>query len=1053
VNAAARGAARFTWSRMLPRHTLASAVLLAALAVAVAPAPHRQAAPDGPPYSPQDSMATMQLAPGFRLELVAHEPAVQSPVAMDIDEDGRMFVVEMPGYPLDTSPTGRVTLLEDTDGDGRMDRSRVFADGLVLPTGVMRWKKGVLVTAAPDLLYLEDSDGDGRADRRTVVVTGFAFTNPQHTVNSPVYGLDNWIYLAHEGPAEAIIYRDLFGDRGRPLSWPNRPGAPAVHPRNRSIRLRPDSGVLEPLAGSSQFGHGFDAFGRYLTNDNSSHARHEVIAARYLARTPQLLLASAMQELPDHGAAARIFPITKRPTFELLTEVGQFTSACAITPYTGGAFPAPDGDLLFVAEPVHNLVHRDVLSPAGATFTARRAEKGREFLAAGDSWFRPVNLYVGPDGALYVVDYYRARIEHPEWTATELHKDPQALYEGRERGRIYRIVADGAAPDRRTPSLGAAPLEILVGALADPNGWWRRTAQRLLVERSDRGAVRALADLAATSPSPLGRLHALWTLEGLGSLDTALVLRALDDPAAGVRENAIVLAETRLASAPALGARLLGLEQDPDARVRFQVLASLGFLDTPEVGAVQQRMLLAHIEDPWMQVAALSGSSDRALQYIDEVMAEGSPVTARASAGRTNWLRHVASVVGARQHAEEIQRVIDGVRTQAAPEAAWWRAAMLDGLLHGARGRITTLKTMGESREALVALQSDPSGEVRRAALALLRIAGRGDAAYWRRAVARALVDAKRPALEAAERADAVAFVALDRPERRIPWFQSLIAPQEAEPVQVEAVRALGRIDREDLERHSFALQERTPDAAARIARQISPEGIGRFLLARWPQFTPAIRREAADVLIGDEGRARLLLAAMRRGVVQSWTLDFWQKRNLVMHGNDAIRAGARTLLEENPRQRGRTVKRYAAALDLAGDALRGRQVFDRVCASCHAVGGAGNDLGPDLATVRHRPPLALLSDILLPSQSIAQRYETYIVERMDGGAEAGVLGGETSAAVTLRQGEGRQVTIPRSDIKSMRVLPQSSMPADLDRIITPEEMADLLAFIRNAPE
>ena len=171
---------------------------------------------DGPPYAPAESMATMQLEAGYRIELVAAEPDVQSPVAMDFDEQGRLFVVEMPGYPLDTRPTGRVKLLEDADGDGRYETGRVFADGLVLPTGVMRWKKGILVTAPPDLLYFEDTDGDGRADVRTVVLTGFAVTNPQHMVNGPVYGLDNWIHLAHEGPAHAVIYQDLFGDRGTP---------------------------------------------------------------------------------------------------------------------------------------------------------------------------------------------------------------------------------------------------------------------------------------------------------------------------------------------------------------------------------------------------------------------------------------------------------------------------------------------------------------------------------------------------------------------------------------------------------------------------------------------------------------------------------------------------------------------------------------------------------------------------------------------------------------------------------------------------------------------
>jgi putative membrane-bound dehydrogenase-like protein len=413
----------------------------------------------GPPYDPARSMATMRVDPGHIVSLVASEPAVTSPVAMDIDERGRLFVVEMPGYPLDTRPTGRVRILEDREGDGRYETSRVFADGLVLPTGVMRWKRGVLVTAAPDLLYLEDADDDGRAEVRKVVLTGFARTDPQHTVNTPLYGPDNWIYLAHEGPAEAIIYKDRFGDRGRPLTWPDHPERPPLDPLGHGIRLRIDEGLVERLSTGSQFGHAFDRWGHYFTNDNANHARHEVIAARNLARNPDLQVQSAMEDVSDHGSAAQVFPITHRPTFELLTEAGQFTSACAVTVYDGGAFSGPsdpESAWLFVAEPVHNLVHRDVLVPRGATYTARRSHESREFLAAGDSWFRPVFQYVGPDGALYVVDYYRARIEHPEWSASDVQNDPAPLYQGQERGRIYRIAPEGAIASARRVDLGAA---------------------------------------------------------------------------------------------------------------------------------------------------------------------------------------------------------------------------------------------------------------------------------------------------------------------------------------------------------------------------------------------------------------------------------------------------------------------------------------------------------------------------------------------------------------------------------------------------------------------
>jgi putative heme-binding domain-containing protein len=237
--------------------------------------------------------------------------------------------------------------------------------------------------------------------------------------------------------------------------------------------------------------------------------------------------------------------------------------------------------------------------------------------------------------------------------------------------------------------------------------------------------------------------------------------------------------------------------------------------------------------------------------------------------------------------------------------------------------------------------------------------------------------------------------------------------------------------------------------AAVKALGQRPGDAIGTFLLQRWPHLTPAVRSAAAGALLSDESRTRQLIAAIKSGTVQPWTLNFDQKRRLIMHRNEEIRATARALLEEDPRQRGAIVKRYAAALDMAGDPAHGEQVFGTVCATCHAIGGKGGDFGPDLATVRHRPPLLLLGDILLPSQSIAQKYETYIVERTSGGTESGVLAGETPTSITLRQAGAQPVTIPRREIRSMSVSPQSAMPPDLDKLITPEQMADLLAFLR----
>jgi putative membrane-bound dehydrogenase-like protein len=986
-----------------------------------------------PPYPAEQSMAMLTIEPGFRVELVASEPDVQSPVAMDIDEDGRIFVVEMPGYPLDVSPSGRVKLLEDTNGDGRVDRSRVYADNLTLPSGVMRYKRGVLVTSPPDLLYLEDTNGDGKADLREVVLTGFARTNPQHAVNHPVYGLDNWIYLAHSGGSLPVIYRELFGDQGRDLTFPDRPALNGLNAGGRGVRLKPDLWLAEGLSSRTQYGNAFDAYGRFFAHNNSIHARHEVIAARYLERNPHLLLPSAMADISDHGNG-NIMPITHGARFDLLSEAGQFTSACGLTIYGGGAFPDAFDGAAFVAEPVHNLIHRDVLSSSGATFVASRGRSDMEFVASTDSWFRPVNLYVGPDGALYVIDYYRPYIEHPEWASSDLQQNPGVLSTGKDRGRIYRIVptgsASGAAANRPAaiprpgPHLGSSSDAELVEALADRNIWTRRTAQRLLVTGRRRGAAPALERLVDRRPTALARLHALWTLEGLGRLDTARVLQALADSDPGVRENAIVLAERSLTQ-PGVAAALLALVDDPAPRVRFQLLATIGALDTPASHAAQERLLVGGVDDAWMQVAALSASSDRAAAWFERAIQPGSVFTASESPGRAQFFDRLGGVIAARQKPAELTVAITAATGASGPAGDWWRAALLEGVARGIAGARGDRRLLADSRRTLLTLAVGDQPRLRRAAITLLGVSGietSDDAEKDRGALARpAQVAATTTAAEDA-RVDAITLLALANAVAYQRVFESAVATSEPDAVQIAAINALGRLPGED-----------TP----------------AFLLTKWPTLTTPVRGAAATVVLARREGSRAMIDALRSGAVKPWMLTFWHKRSLIMHRDERIRADARTLLEEAPEARARLVARYAAALDGRGVAQRGADVFARNCSMCHQTDGRnGVAMGPDLATVRHRPMPLLLADILEPSRSIAQHYETYQVERTSGEAVVGIIGDQSPTAITFRQGPGQSVTVRRGEIRQMRVVPQSTMPEALDRQITPGEMADLLAYL-----
>ena len=964
--------------------------------------------PQGPPYAPKDALATFELHPEFAIELFASEPDIADPVALEFDDKGRMWVVENSGYPLDVDGhRGRVKLLEDTNGDGRPDKTTLFADKLTLPTGVMAWKNGVIVTDAPDVLYLEDSDGDGKADVREPLLTGFAFTNPQHTVSSPVYGLDNWIYLSHEGYTRAIVFSEQFGDPGTEIHFPGKADGPRVPVDRRSVRFKPDSHELELTAGPSQFGMTFAEDGALFTHNNSNHARHEVIAARYLERNPLLRLAQPYQDVFGEGNPATVFPITVNPRFEMLSGVGQMTSACGLTRYLGGAFPGY-GDVAFVAEPVHNLVHADRWSQQGMTYLARRLEPAdSEFLASRDAWFRPVNFTIGPDGALYVVDYYREVIEHPEWTSSETYES-EILYHGDDRGRIWRITPKGGLPFAKV-DLGAMPTEELVAELASANIWRRRTAQRLLVARKDAAAVPSLR--------AQGGAHALWTLEGLGALEDADILRALratGDP--GVRRNAVLLAEPRLKTSPDLAAAVLALAKDEVDHVRFQALLTSGELDSPAAREARDATLFAEIEDEWVQAAALTWPDARPEELYARAL---SRLDGPSSPARLRFFRRLGEMAGASRERAQIAKLVRSIARDSEPER---QAAALSGLRAGIEGRGARQVVTDVERQAILALASAEAQEVRESAIDLLEEIGLGRAAP--NVVAQAAQTAARQDAPPERRADAIRLLGLEQPDRRRDLLQRLTAPGEAEAVQAAAVRAYGAIDSDD---------------------------VVLDLLSRFREFAGEVRNEAAEAMYRNDQRIVALIEAIERGDVQPWMLNFVQKRRLIMHSDPALRARARKLLDAAEGDRRAVLDRYRPALSQQGDPDRGRVVFERACKKCHAVNEVGEDVGPDLATIRTRPAAAILSDILQPNESIAQTYEAYVVETTDGEIHEGVIGPQGPTFVTLRREGGEEDVIERSRIRSMRAAQLSAMPNDLEQQVSVEEMTDLLAFLRGS--
>src|SRR4051812_20916023 len=629
--------------------------------------------------SPVQVLSTFKLPEGFKIELVAAEPMISDPVAMDVDENGNMYVIELHGYPLDTAGLGKIKLLTDSDGDGIPDKSTLFADHLRMPTGIMRWKKGVMVVDVPEIIYLEDSDNDGKADIKKTIITGIALTNPQHIANTPIFGLDNWIYIAHMGAVTPRVSME-FSDSGNIVRYVDNPSG-ATLPRNadgRNIRFKPESHEIEMLSGHTQYGHTFDNWGHHICTDNSDHLYHEVIAARYLEHNPNLLVDDASEYIPDHGNNCEVYPITINPENQLLTGRGIITSSCGVTWYQGGLFPDTLNNITFIAEPVSNIVHADRINEKGATFPASRVYQKKEFLASTDGWFRPVQFYIGPDGALYVIDYYRQIIEHPEWMSEDVNKSG-ALYNGSDKGRIYRITPASTSKMNwcNKINLGKSSTEEVVKTLTSNNIWWRRNAQRLLMDRKDTSATRSLKTLLDTTNSPTAAVHALWTLDGFHATDAVTLIKALHNSTPGVRENAILITELHFNESPQLEKELLTLQNDPSAKVRYQLLCTLGNIHDAVSQAAQQKILMKDVNDKWVQVAALTSSKGNEMALLEKSIAA---LSSSPSEGKALFFSNCANLIGLSQRTDDIKKVFQLALKNNSTKSDWWQAACLKGL-------------------------------------------------------------------------------------------------------------------------------------------------------------------------------------------------------------------------------------------------------------------------------------------------------------------------------------------------------------------------------------
>jgi len=979
-------------------------------------------APGG--FPPEQALTTFELADGFQMELVAAEPLISDPVAMDLDEEGNIYVVEMHGYPLDKSGSGVIKKLTDSNGDGRPDKSTVFADQLVLPTGIMRWKKGFLVVDVPHVLYLEDSDGDHRADIRDILLTGFALTNPQHIANTPVFGLDNWIYLAHQGAVNPKVFPEEFGDTGSAVLYPAKTGGPVLpaDANGRNVRFKPDESLLEMMAGESQYGQTFDPWGHQFLTSNADHLFSEIIAARYLQRSSTLLVADATENIPDHGNACEVYPITQNPEHQLLTDVGVITSSCGVTWYDGGLFPDSFSNVTFIAEPVHNLVHADRIADRGASFTASRVYEQKEFLASRDAWFRPCQFYIGPDGALFVLDYYRQIIEHPEWMSDEVNKSG-TLYNGSHQGRIYRISPSGTPPMDWCGklSLGSMNGEQLAALLDHKNKWWRRQAQRLLLDKQDTAAALGIRTILRTgNMSPAGTVHALWTLRGMNNLVSEDLKPALEHPHPRVRENAIRLAEDG-GLVQSLWNTLVSMNQDPDSKVRFQLACTLGSFNHPEAKRAIRKILFMDIEDRWVQIAVLTAAGSFGPDMVVEMVRQ---LGTRETSGRKQFFEQLGAGIALKGEPASIIQTM-GLATQSDKEpSAWWKAALLKGLYSGIRTNKPDPSSVKIYRDALPgSFQANQPAEIRAAVVQLFTVLGLPEGEQKSTMALRARKFISDPASPAGLRKDAIKILGLNQDTSDVLLIQGLLSPGETDEIQEAALQAF---------------------------TDIAPQAARAYSLEHWKNLTPAVREAALQLLMKSPPGMSALLKAVETGLIQKSSIGWPRTVRLMNSYTDSIREYSRRLLGHPEESRNAVYEKFRAALSMEGDPVQGKSLFMQHCAICHQVNGAlGKSIGPDLATIRNREAGFILADILDPNRSIADEYQTWTIEKKNGEKLSGIISAQTQSSLELKDAAGTATLIARTEIRLLESEPMSLMPVGLEGNLTVEDMAGLLAFLK----
>lgn len=968
------------------------------------------------PLAPAESMRHFHTPEGLNVELFGAEPDITKPLAMSFDAQGRLWIIESTDYPNtlrdDPHQNGedRIKICEDTDGDGKADKFTVFADHLNIPTSVLPYGNGAIVAVAPHILYLEDTDHDGRADRRTILLTGFGRRDTHAVTSNLHYGLDNWIYATvgySGGTAKAGDVEQSF--------------------KQSIYRFRPDGSRFEVLSSTSNntWGLGISEAGDvFASTANNEHSVYLAIPNRYF-ESVRGWHGAGSAGIEDHKHYHPIPGDVRQMDWH-----GAFTAATGHELYTARAFPRKYWNrAALVCEPTGHLVHLDWLVPQGSSFVAR---DGYNLLASTDPWCAPIAAQVGPDGSVWVLDWYNYVVQHnptPHGFETGPGNAYQTPLRDRTHGRVYRVVAN-AGTAGELPRLNRDDSPALLAALGNDNMLWRLHAQRLLVERGRADVVPQLVDLVTKEAGKPSALHALWTLAGLrdsGAIATepdlmgpsALSSLKSTDPALR-RATLKLLPRSGASNAAILDA---GCLHDSNDQLRLDALLALS--EMPPTPAVAPA-LIEVLNDPsvetdrWLPLAATSAAARNDAAFLDAVV-RGESV-ASASKSLLNATRTVAEHFARGRPGATALNLIYQLRDTDRPIAE----AVVAGLAAGWPAD-APLPVNKELEDSLIALLRHLPGSP---GLPVITLAKRWRADEGLQAVAQemqaALFDEAR--------------------DEAKPDDDRLKAVQGALALDAEGKNSVQVIE---------IINARTPpDLAASILEslgQSTAAEVGTAIVRGWSRFTPASQTKAALVLLRRPEWTRELLASLESGAIPLANLTVEVEQRLAQHPDSVLREQAAKVLAQGGRttnpDRQKVFEQLRPLADKHGDAAAGKLVFEKNCAKCHRHGGAGGNVGPDLTGMAARKRADILSDVLDPNRSVEGNFQQYTVTTTDGRILAGLLASETRTTIELLDAEARKQVILREDIDEMSGSKLSLMPEGFEKL-PPEDLVNLLEFL-----